>query len=297
MNAAARMFAIMMLPATAALGAHGAFGVERQLTFGPHGHILTNTGVWSADGKWIVYDVRSDAEGTSFDGDRIERVNVWTGDVQVLYRAANGARCGVVTFHPTRDQVVFILGPENPTPDWRYGPAHRQGVIVDCARPGEAINLDARDLAEPFTPGALRGGSHVHVFRSDGRWVSFTYNDALVAPDERNVGVSVLGRSVKVGKGHARNHDGAGFSVLVTRTTAHPKAGSDEIRRAFEDAWVGLDGYVGADGSRQRRAIAFEGEVIGTNGKPFAEVFVVDLPDDLTLAGDGPLAGTAIRLP
>src|SRR4051794_11101269 len=52
----------------------GSPRVERQLTTAPHGHILTNTNVWSADGKWIAYDVRSDVEGSAFDGDRIERV-------------------------------------------------------------------------------------------------------------------------------------------------------------------------------------------------------------------------------
>src|SRR5262245_4494372 len=77
-----------------------AFRVERQLTHGPGGRILTNTGVWSPDGDWIVYDTRSDAPGESFNGEFIELVNVRTGEVRKLYRARNGAHCGVVTFHP-----------------------------------------------------------------------------------------------------------------------------------------------------------------------------------------------------
>ena len=36
---------------------------EVQVTTAEHGHILTNTGVWSPDGRWVVYDVRSDAAG------------------------------------------------------------------------------------------------------------------------------------------------------------------------------------------------------------------------------------------
>jgi len=38
---------------------------ERQITKAQHGHILTNTRVWSPDGEWIVYDVRSDAAAMS----------------------------------------------------------------------------------------------------------------------------------------------------------------------------------------------------------------------------------------
>ena len=104
--------------------------VEKQLTTERTGHVLTNTAVWSPDGKWIVYDVRSDAAGSNFDGDRIERVNVENGAVEVLYRSEKGAKCGVATYNPVRDEVVFILGPENPTADWDYRPNRRTGVVV-----------------------------------------------------------------------------------------------------------------------------------------------------------------------
>src|SRR5438477_2306306 len=121
--------------------------MERQITTARHGHILTNTGVWSADGRWIIYDVRSDPAGTEFDGDRIERVHVETGEVQVVYRARNGAKCGVATCSPVNDEVVFILGPEHPTADYSYGPNRRRGVVVDVAEPLVARSLDARDLS------------------------------------------------------------------------------------------------------------------------------------------------------
>src|SRR5678815_17923 len=94
--------------------------LERQVTNGPGGRILTNTGVWSPDSQWIVYDTRSDAAGERFDGERIEMVHVDSGEVRVLYESRNGAHCGVASFHPQRASVVFILGPENPTPDWSY---------------------------------------------------------------------------------------------------------------------------------------------------------------------------------
>ena len=280
---------------------------QRQVTSARRGHILTNTGVWSPDGQWIVYDTRSDAAGEVFDGLTIEMVHARTGETRELYRAGRGAHCGVATFHPRERRVVFILGPENPTPEWQYGPAHRQGVRVDIDSPGLARNLDARDLTPPFTPGALRGGSHVHVWDARGEWVSFTYEDAVLSDSpaagpgndtrQRNIGVSVPEVPVTVGRGHPRNQDGACFSVLVTRTVARPRPGSDEIQRACEEGWIGADGYLRADGSRQRRALAFQGQVVTGNGQAISEVFVADLPDDLSRAGSGPLCGTATRAP
>ena len=147
----------------------------------------------------------------------------------------------------------------------------------------------------------------MHVWDAAGQRVSFTYEDHVLArftepgPDhdlnQRNVGVSVPGRPVRVRKDHRRNHDGDGFSVLVTRTTARPKRGSDEIQRAFEEAWVGTHGYSRADGSHQKRALAFQGQVVTPRGQAINEVFIVDLPEDLTVPGDEPLAGTEQRMP
>jgi hypothetical protein len=266
---------------------------ERQLTHAAYGHILTNTGVWSPDGQWIVYDVRSDAAGSLFDGQRIEAVNVQTSQVKLLYESKNGACCGVASWQPGGTKIVFILGPENPTADWPYGYSHRQGVMVDFANPGVAVNLDACDLTPPFTPGALRGGSHLHVWDGSGGWLSFTYNDALVESDVRDVGVAGPARPVRVAKTHPRNHDGNYFCAVVTRTTPAPRPGSDEIRRASEEAWIGTNGYVRGDGTRQRRALAFQGIVVRTDGATNSEVFVADLPPDLTQPSEGPLQGTS----
>ena len=276
---------------------------EKQITHGPRGRILANTGVWSPDSQWIVYDTRSDAAGDKFDGERIEMVNVQTGEVREIYRTTNAAHCGVPIFHLRENKVAFILGPESPTPDWHYAPYHRQGVIVrtdDMGGHSASQNLDARDLTAPFTSGALRGGSHVHVWDGTGEWVSFTYEDHVLAalddarppkapPHEinlRNIGVSIP-RRVRVSRDHPRNHDGEYFSVLVTRTVANPKPGSDEIKKAFEEAWVGTN----------HRALAFQGHVVTVNNETISEVFIVHLPDDLTRPGDGPLAGTETRMP
>jgi len=299
-----------------AMPAPARFAPEHQVTRGPGGRILTNTGVWSPDSQWIAYDTRSDPAGEVFDATRIEMVQVRSGEVRELFAASNGAHCGVATFHPRQWQVVFLLGPEYPTPDWQYSACHRQGVTVDAVAPAGNLTgqggspthwLDARDLTPPFTPGALRGGSHVHVWDAVGDWVSFTYEDHVLAqfkeagPDhdlnQRNLGVSVPGRPVQVPRTHPRNHDGGYFSVLVTRTTARPRPGSDEISRAFEEAWIGTNGYLRGDGTRQRRALAFQGNVATAKGETISEVFVADLPDELTHPGDGPLAGTERRLP
>jgi len=285
---------------------------EHQLTFAPHGHILTNAGVWTHDGAGIVYDVRSDAAGATFDGTRIERVEVASGEVAVLHESADGACCGVVTASPVDDRVVFILGPDRPTPQWQYGPARRRGVIVRPGEPAVVRGLDARDLVPPFTPGALRGGTHVHQFSPDGRFVSFTYEDAILdaaADDgchERNlraVGVSACGHRVDVPRGHPRNHDGDAWSVLVTELHDRPAAGSDAISRACEEAWIGTTGYRRADGTRQRLAIAFQGTVAVDEGGSIAEVFIVDLPDAdspgvaLARVAGGPLEGTPTTRP
>lgn len=283
---------------------------QRQITFAPHGHVLTNANVWFHDSRRIAFDVRSDPAGDRFDGARIAQVDVETGQVRTLHESTDGACCGVVTCHPTRDEVVFIRGPVQPTRDWNYGAARRQGVVVNAAT-GAAANLDARDLTPPFTPGALRGGSHVHVFSGDGQCVSFTYEDHILDQldrqttsqpmphdtNQRNVGISVAGRSVAAPATHLRNHGGTYFSVLVTRTVNQPTPGSDEIRKAFEDAWVGVEGYRRDDGTRQRRALAFQGQVVAPDGRTLAEAFIVDIPDDITQAGESPLEGTPTRRP
>ncbi|MCE9629238.1 MAG: DUF3748 domain-containing protein [Planctomycetia bacterium] len=282
----------------------------RQLTTAAHGHVLTNCGVWSPDSRWIAYDIRSAADGGAFDGTRIERVEVDTGRVEVLHESRQGACCGVVTCSPVDDRVAFILGPEHPSSDWSYGPARRQGVLVRASCPGVVENLDARDLVPPFTSGALRGGSHVHVFSPDGAVVSFTYEDAVLVaanraglPGEHNrrgIAVSVCGRPVIVPRTHPRNHDGSAFSVMVSRLHDDPRAGTDDIARGCEEAWIGVNGYRRHDGSWQRRALAFQGDVSIGSGETISEVFVVDLPDkihDLEKAGEGPLTGTATTRP
>lgn len=75
----------------------------KQITFTPRHHQLTNTNTWTPDSQWLVFDVRP--SGASFTGKTIERVNVHTGDVEVIYRAVQGAHVGVV---PTITMCLFM---------------------------------------------------------------------------------------------------------------------------------------------------------------------------------------------
>ncbi|MGL5700529.1 MAG: DUF3748 domain-containing protein [Kluyvera sp.] len=260
----------------------------KQLTFAPRNHQLTNTNTWTADSQWLAFDVRP--SGASFTGETIERVNVQTGEVEVIYRAPEGAHVGVVTVHPTQDQYVFIHGPENPDAQWQYDFHHRRGVVV---AQGEAHNLDAMDITAPYTPGALRGGSHVHVYSPCGQFVSFTYNDHVMheydpARDQRNVGVAVPYGPVAPRGQHPRAYGGSHRCVLVSHTTVQPQPGSDEINRAYEEGWVGS------------QALAFIGDTVSLAGEKVPELFLVELPHDAQgwkQPGDAPLQGTETTLP
>ncbi|MEO3740032.1 DUF3748 domain-containing protein [Kosakonia sp. WA-90] len=260
----------------------------KQLTFAPRNHQLTNTQTWTPDSQWLVFDVRP--SGASFTGKTIERVNVQTGAVEVLYTAPDGAHVGVVTVNPQTEKYVFIHGPENPDADWQYDFHHRRGVVTEN---GSTHNLDAMDITAPYTPGALRGGSHVHVFSPNGEFISFTYNDHVMherspALDLRNVGVAAPFGPVNPPCTHAREYGGSHWSVLVSRTTPAPVPGSDQINRAYEEGWV------------SNQQLAFIGDTLSLTGEKVPELFIVTLPHNeqgWKTAGDAPLQGTPDTLP
>ncbi len=254
----------------------------RQITFEPRNHLLTHAHVWSPDGQWLVFDVRSDAAGAEFDSPTIEIVHVHSGEQRVVYRARHQAHVGVASFHPLRNRVAFIQGPEYPTPDWSYAAAHRQGVMVDIDT-GMASPIDARDLTQQ-TPGALSGGSHVHIWHPDGSRLSFTYEDAI-NPMGRTIGISLMGQPVTVPPSPhpSRNHAGSAYSFIAVpllRAASHPTSPSDKplpsLLRACEEAWVGSS-----------HLLAFQGTFARENGEPLTEVFLVDAcaaPDPSALA-------------
>ncbi|HYV36547.1 MAG TPA: hypothetical protein VE988_12620, partial [Gemmataceae bacterium] len=56
-------------------------------------------------------------------------------------------------------------------------------------------------------------------------------------------------------------------------------------------------GYLRSDGTRQQRALAFQGHIVDGRGTTHAEMFIVDLPEDVTVPTDGPLEGTKTTRP
>jgi Protein of unknown function (DUF3748)/WD40-like Beta Propeller Repeat len=239
-------------------------------------------------------------------------VNIHTGEIKELYHTQNqtsyGPGVGAATFSPARDRVLFIHGIRNSNRNNPYSFTRRTGVAIDIANPFHPIFMDARNIISPFTAGALRGGTHAHTWSGDGKWISFTYNDYIMeqlgktdfsVKDLRTIGVMVPGHTVDVPMDSAReNNNGEMFAVIVAKVTENPRPGSDEISKAFDEGWIGTNGSQKSDGSWQHRAIAFQGEVKNTDGTNKTEVFVLDMPDDLTKTTPGfPLEGTISSRP
>ena len=278
---------------------------ERVLTTRAAGHLIHNSQVFSRDGRHIVFDSRND-ETQLANSARISMVEIASGKETVIYETSrsspHGPGVGAATFSPVAGEVVFIHGLDHAGPEQPYAAHRRSAALVSLAAPGKMARLDARDITAPFTPGALRGGTHAHHWSGDGEMLSFTYNDAVVpAPgpppaDLRTIGVIARRTPVTVADPRAgEDFSGLGFTVLVVPVKVAPAPG--ELFRACEEGWVGTNGYLRPDGSRQGRALAFIGSTVAGDGKPIAEVFIADLPDDLTRPGAGPLEGTSKDLP
>jgi hypothetical protein len=266
---------------------------QRRLTDRPQGHILANRGCWSADGRWLHFDSRADE--TRFDSPSIDRVAVDSGSIETVHRPADGARCGVPICSPTDQRVVFIRQDTPATDDWPYCAWHRHGAIATPGKPAAVESLDARDLVAPFTPGALRGGTHLHTFHPNGKLLVSTYEDHVLATalagtaeagtaeagtaeagtaeagtaeaNRRGLAVHLLSHPVTVPKGHPRNRDGIAFTCFVTELTDRPKAGSDQIAMATGESWVG-----------ETSQIACQGTVTAADGQPCVELYLVTIP-------------------
>lgn len=283
----------------------------RQLTTTDKNHELDHNHNFSPDDQWIVYDTRP-APSEIAQNRRIEKVNVVNGQTKVVYEVdgANsfGPGVGAVSYHPRKNQVVFIHGLPDADSLTPYAGHRRLGKIVDESRGNLSYWMDSRDVTPPYTPGALRGGTHRHQWSEDGNWIGFTYNDALMVAlekktgavyDLRTVGVSRrLGPGVRVDTGNfPENIQGNWFSVLLVKVVPEPQPGSGEISRAYSDWWVGKRGYPRADGTLQR-ARAFLGDLVSEAGEKVTEVFMVDVPEKIHIPGEnGPLEGTDTTLP
>nr|MBA4167871.1 DUF3748 domain-containing protein [Chitinophagaceae bacterium] len=238
-------------------------------------------------------------------------VHVKTGETKPLYHTKNqtqyGPGAGAATFSPEAGRVLFLRGIRNADKDRPYDLTRRTGIAIDISYPGQEIFLDARNIVPPFTSGALRGGTHAHSWSGDGKWISCTYNDYVLQQlsktdssikDLRTVAVMAPLSQVKVPEYGSENNDGEMFSVVVAKVTAFPRPGSDDVDRAFDETWIGTKGYEKKSGAWQQRAIAFQGNVKDVNGKTKTEIFVVDIPDDITKPAPGEvLEGTPRTMP
>jgi hypothetical protein len=283
---------------------------EVQLTKGSYGHMLYASRVFSPDDNWVVYDIRNDQTHIARTC-CLEKVNIHTGEVVKLYSAPNqtqdGPGVGAPTWHPTKNQIIFIHGLMNCDQEKPYGFTRRFGALLDEDKGATIIAADARSIEPPFVAGALRGGTHAHSWSGDGEWISFTYNDFILekleketngrVKDLRTIGVMSPARPVTVPKEDAENFSGQYFSVVAATVTESPVPGSDEIEKAFDECWVGDNGYLKPDGTRQKRAIAFQGVVRTEKNIPVTEVFIADIPEDVTVPSGEPLEGTTATRP
>jgi hypothetical protein len=299
------MLAVWVLAALAILPGHEGRNIsehfhERQLTQSPLQKDLDDNINFSPDGRYIVFDCR-DEKGINGNS-RLGKVDVRTGETTVFYtQKPPSLGVGAASFL-NNHEVIAIHALTNGI---LYDFTVRGGMIIAADGSGKIRWLDSRDITPPFTPGALRGGTHKHEPDTTEQWIGFTYNDHIMKTDRgsdlRNVGVSRRGRRVPVhADAQGRNFEGECFSVLLTACMDNPRPGSDEYQRAEGDCWVGTTGYLTTEGKRQR-ARAFRGMVaVDEGGKTayYSEVFVVDVPEDITVPGPlGPLEGTATDYP
>lgn len=283
---------------------------EVQLTRQPYGHFLNSTQVFSPDDQWIVYDTRNDDGGIGVTG-TIEMVSVAGDETKPLYATRNQTRfgpgVGAATFSPVAPKVLFIHGIRNADEQKPYAMTRRTAVLIDIDKPQTPVFMDARDITPPFTPGALRGGTHAYSWSGDGEWICFTYNDYVIeqlgkinpdVKDLRTIAVMAPGRVAVAEDSTLENNSGERFSAVVAVVTENPAPGSDEIDKAFDEGWVGKKGYGKPDGSRQTRAVAFQGNVRNEKNETETQVFITDIPDDITRALPGePLEGTDATRP
>ncbi len=257
-----------------------------QLTQSQYGHTLHHNGVFSKDGQWVVFDGRNDDTKIGETAE-IGVVNLFTGEEKIIYRTKSqtlyGPGVGAASFSHAADRVIFIHGLPGANEEKPYGFTRRTGVAIDLERPFVPVGMDARDITAPYTPGSLRGGTHSHCWSPDGRLISFTYNDELTEPDLRTVGVMFDAGTPVLTDQHPGNNNGVMYAALIAAVVPHPKPGSDEISKAFDECWVGNNGYINATGQTVPYAIAFQGHTKNEKGETIAEIYIADIDTSLVV--------------
>lgn len=262
--------------------------VATLITHAERGHTLNRRQVLSPDRCWAVFDTRND--DTQIVTTRsIERVNLASGLVEVLYQVAGGTvygpGVGAAAYHPQDDKVIFIHGLHNCCSSLPYGVARRFGAIWHSKVIPAEFRLGPSESSKvasaiPNVPlGVLSGGSHAHSWSPNGNRISFTYDDALRPTMPRTVGFMTNAPSVNqmvmelfdVSRPSqdqdAENFTGAYSSFLLLEPD--PNLG---IRKALEECWINND------------SIAFLGVVESKRGEEILEIFVAELPSDEEIA-------------
>lgn len=256
------------------------------LTHSATGHTIHHNGVFSPDGRWVVFDGRNDDTKIG-ENAVIGLVNISTGEEKIIYKTQNptvyGPGVGAASFSPVRDFVIFIHGLPDADREKPYAMSRRTGVGIDIHQPFQPVMMDARDVTLPYTPGSLRGGTHSHAWSGDGQLISFTYNDELADPDLRVVGVMIPCEKGVQADSAPGNNNGKDYSAIVTEVVRKPVPGSDEISKAFDECWV--NGYIDKTGKKIPYAIAFQGNVLTADDKVKTEIFLVDI-DPGKIMGD-----------
>lgn len=264
---------------------------EVQLTNEEKGHFLNQRQAFSPDDRLLVLDNRND-DSKIGENASIQVLDIKKKELKTVYHLDNqsqfGPGVGAVSFHPSEQKIVFIHGLKDANQNKPYDLTRRFGMELNLES-GKATPLETRDVVEPYTPGSLRGGSHAYSYSADGHWISYTYNDEVLAhqatqdstiQDLRTVGVFWNGNHAKLqGTTDAANFQGTSLAFLIAEVTPQPKAGSDEIKKAYEECWVGVTGYRKSNGNSQQRAVAYLGDVVNEAGELVTEVFISDLPD------------------
>lgn len=260
----------------------GIRAILRQRTDGNYGHFLNHRQAISHCGQFLYYDTRN-ADPDIIKTNRIESLDLIEDTTRVLYdtqsRSDYGPGVGAVVCHPLRSSVLFIHGLTNCDQDRPYAMTRRFGAWAsfDPRKPEVQISaLENRNARSEPTWGALSGGTHAHSFSPDGRWVSFTYNDARL-PDRRTVGFTLVDRWESSNRQtmpdtkpcFEDNFDGVGWSALALIP-------QDPIESAREECWISSPHH--AHGPLKLAMIVRLRSRL-TDPKWIDEIYVAEFPD------------------
>ena len=220
----------------------------RQRTFGDYGHFLNHRQAISHCGRYLVYDTRN-ADSDIAKTTRIESLDLSDNTVRILYdthsQSIHGPGVGAVVCHPLRSTLVFIHGLTHCDELQPYAMTRRFGACIhvkpsdpNSTPTSKLVSIESRSPQTTIPWGVLRGGTHAHSFSPDGRWISFTYNDAL-APEHRTVGFAIVDRWDSDSDARTELHPpkfeeefkGIGWAALIL-------VPDQAIESAREECWV-----------------------------------------------------------